>query len=206
MTTTTAAATDWHRAATLTGTRVSLEPLTAEHAPDLLAIADDQVFRHLSIPRPRDRDEADAMVRSILDSRAAGSRVCWILRDIREGRPGPVAGTTSYYEISPGNRCVAIGFTWLGRQWWRTGLNLESKALLLRRAFDDLGAVRVVWHTDIRNIRAQRAIESLGAEREGLLRKHKRRPDGSWRDTVQYAMIDDDWPAVAADLTRRLGW
>ena len=92
-------------------------------------------------------------------------------------------------------RCVAIGHTWLGRRWWRTAANTESKLLMLTHAFDVLGAVRVVWHTDIYNERSQAAIERLGATKEGVLRKHRIRRDGSWRDTVQYCMTDDDWSA-----------
>ncbi|GAB3956216.1 hypothetical protein GCM10027614_67740 [Micromonospora vulcania] len=80
---------------------------------------------------------------------------------------GAVVGTTSYYEIDPERRSVAIGHTFLGRPWWRTGINTEAKLLLLGRAFDELGAVRVAWHTDLRNERSQAAIERLGATREG---------------------------------------
>src|SRR5262249_55179061 len=110
---------------------------------------------------------------------------------------------------NPPARALAIGHTWLGKPWWRTGHNTESKLLMLGHAFDNLGAVRVVWHTDIYNIRSQAAIERLGAIREGVLRKHRLRFDGSWRDTVQYAMTDEDWPAARAALTARLtteGW
>ena len=82
---------------------------------------------------------------------------------------------------------------------------MESKLLLLTHAFETLAAVRVVWHTDIRNARSQAAIERLGAQKEGVLRKHRLRRDGTWRDTVQYAMTDDEWPAAAAALRERLG-
>jgi RimJ/RimL family protein N-acetyltransferase len=90
----------------------------------------------------------------------------------------------------------------LGRTWWRTGINSESKLLLMTRAFDDLGAVRVEWHTDLRNERSQRAVERLGATREGVLRAHKRRPDGTWRDTVLFAMTGSQWPAARSRLIR----
>ena len=115
-----------------------------------------------------------------------------------------IFGTTSLYEVVPAVRTLAIGHTWLGKPWWRTGHNTESKLLLLSYAFDDLGAARVVWHTDIHNERSQAAIARLGAAREGVLRKHRIRFDGSWRDTVQYSMTDDDWPAARDRLSSRL--
>jgi RimJ/RimL family protein N-acetyltransferase len=117
---------------------------------------------------------------------------------------GEFAGTTSFYQVNPALRTLGIGHTWLGQRWWRTGHNTESKLLMLSYAFETLGAVRVVWHTDIRNTRSQVAIERLGAVREGVLRKHRIRWDGSRRDTVQYAMVDDDWPAAKAALAARL--
>ena len=83
-----------------------------------------------------------------------------------------------------------------GTRWWRTGHNTESKLLMLTHAFETLGAARVVWHTDIHNERSQAAIARLGATREGELRKHRIRRDGSWRTTVQYSMTDDDWPGA----------
>jgi uncharacterized protein len=130
-----------------------------------------------------------------------GERVPWVQRC---ARTGAVVGATSYYDIDPERRAVAIGHTWLGRPWWRSGINTEAKLLLLGRAFDELGAVRVAWHTDIRNTRSQAAIERLGATREGVLRMHRQRPDGSWRDTVQYAMTVDEWPNAQARLRERL--
>ena len=118
--------------------------------------------------------------------------------------PVELIGTTSLYEINPALRTLAIGHTWLGRPWWRTGHNTDSKLVLLTYAFDELGAARVVWHTDIYNERSQAAIARLGATREGVLRKHRIRLDGTWRDTVQYSMTDDDWPAARAHLIARL--
>lgn len=194
----------WDAPVTLTGKYVRLEPMGLQHCEALLNIADDEVFEHLSSGRPHDLAETQRMVEKMTDRAVRNHRMCWAQIDIRHGADGVVAGTTSYYEIHPETRSVAIGFTWLGRDWWRTGLNTEAKLLLLRRAFDDLGAVRVFWQTDIRNTRSQDAIARLGAEREGVLRKHKLRPDGSWRDTVQFAMTDEDWPVVREKLTRRL--
>jgi RimJ/RimL family protein N-acetyltransferase len=117
---------------------------------------------------------------------------------------GEVVGTTSYYSIDPEHRSIAIGYTMLGRPWWRTPFNTEAKLLLMRRAFDGLRAARVEWHTDVRNERSQRAIERLGAVREGVLRRHRRRPDGSWRDTVLYSMTEEEWPVARDRLTARL--
>jgi N-acetyltransferase len=191
----------WYEAAVLAGQRVRLEPMALAHAPGLLAAADDEVFRHLSIVRPRTVPDAERLVRDLLAARDAGTMLPWVQVDAKSGE---VAGTTSYYEIAPGSRSVAIGHTWLGRRWWRTGVNTEAKLLLLSRAFDVLGAVRVVWHTDVRNERSQTAISRLGARREGILRKHKLRRDGTWRDTVQFAMTDDDWPAARDRLAARL--
>ena len=119
-------------------------------------------------------------------------------------RTGDFAGTSSYYEVNPAARALAIGHTWLGKRWWRTGHNTEAKLLMLTHAFDTLGAARVVWHTDINNTRSQDAIARLGATREGELRKHRIRRDGSWRTTVQYSMTDDDWPFARDFLTSRL--
>lgn len=194
----------WFEPETLSGRYVRLEPMTLAHTEQLLAIADAEVFEHLSSPCPTSIEAARSMVETMIDGDVAGGRVCWAQFDIRDSTTPRFAGTTSYYEINPATRSVAIGYTWLGSRWWETGLNTEAKLLLLQRAFDVLGAVRVFWHTDIRNVRSQAAIARLGASREGVLRKHKRRPDGSWRDTVAFAMTDDDWPAVRDSLSKRL--
>ncbi|MCX4473784.1 bifunctional pyridoxamine 5'-phosphate oxidase family protein/GNAT family N-acetyltransferase [Micromonospora sp. NBC_01655] len=192
----------WLEPATLRGAHVVLEPLDLAHVDALhAATADPQVWRHLGSPQPADPAGTAELVRAALAAHHRGERVPWVQRC---AVTGAVVGTTSFYEVDPAQRAVAIGHTYLGRPWWRTGINTEAKLLLLARAFEELGAERVVWHTDLRNERSQRAIERLGATREGVLRRHRVRPDGSWRDTVQYSMIVEEWPNAQARLRERL--
>jgi RimJ/RimL family protein N-acetyltransferase len=195
----------WYALPVLTGQLIRLEPLALEHASGYLAAASkegEEVFRWLTIRVPGTDDEARDQIATALAARARGERFPYAQIDASSGE---FAGTTSFYEVNPAARAIAIGHTWLGRRWWRTGHNTESKLLMMGHAFDSLGAARVVWHTDINNARSQAAIERLGAVKEGVLRKHRIRPDRSWRDTVQYAMTDDDWPAAREWLSARLG-
>jgi N-acetyltransferase len=201
----------WYALPVLTGRLIRLEPLALEHAPGYLAAAGPseeaaEVFRWLSPPagevaEPITVQDAEAHILGALSARARGQRFAYAQTDAVTGE---VAGSSSYYEINPALRTLGIGHTWLGKRWWRTGHNTESKLLMLTHAFDTLGAARVVWHTDIYNERSQAAIARLGATREGELRKHRIRTDGSWRTTVQYSMTDDDWPAARDRLTARL--
>jgi len=203
---------DWYTMPVLAGRLIRLEPLAAEHAAGYLAAAGtgtdaEEVFRWVSTPgsaatgAPRTLADATADVAAALAARARGERFAYAQFDVASGE---FAGSTSFYDIGPALRTIAIGHTWLGKRWWRSGHNTESKLLLLTYAFETLGAARVVWHTDIHNERSQAAIARLGAVREGELRKHKIRRDGSWRTTVQYSMTDDDWPAARTFLTKRL--
>lgn len=192
----------WLTAAPLRGEHVILAPLDLSHVDGLYAATRDaEVWRHLGHPQPDSRDAMAAIVGEALRAHHRGERVPWVQRDARTGE---VIGTTSYYEVNEGSRALAIGHTFLGRACWRTGVNTEAKLLLLTRAFDELGALRVVWQTDIRNERSQRAIERLSAAREGVLRMHRQRPDGSWRDTVQYSMTVDEWPKAQVSLQEKL--
>ncbi|WP_456696807.1 GNAT family N-acetyltransferase [Aeromicrobium sp. P5_D10] len=190
---------DFRELPILTGQHVTLRPLRADDAAGVLAAADDDaVFQWLLIARPTTIEEAQAFVDSYLNR---NDLVMWAQID---NASGELAGVTTFYDIDPAMRTVAIGHTWLGSRYWRTGINTESKLLLLTRAFETLECVRVVWHTDILNQRSQNAIARLGAQREGAMRKHRIRRDGSWRDTVTFSMTDDEWPAARAALTARL--
>jgi len=186
----------------LRGEHVILEPLDLSHVDDLFKATDDEeVYRFLPRFRPASATELAGHVREALHQYEKGFRVPFVQRSVATGR---VVGTTSYYEPDDVNRKIAIGYTMLSPEVWRTGVNTEAKLLLMARAFDDLGAVRVEWHTDLLNWRSQQAIERLGALREGVLRRHKRRENGTWRDTVQYAMTDEQWPDAQARLRGRL--
>ena len=193
---------DWYAAPQLRTARLRLDALRLTDAPALLEALGtpeqrDEVVAHLRLPPMTDLTAARAVVAAALTD---PDRVPYAQRLA----DGTFVGTTSFYEVAPAVRSVAIGHTWVARPWWRTFVNTESKLAMLTRAFEDLGAERVVWHTDIRNTRSQEAIARLGAQREGVLRHHRIRTDGSWRDTVQLAMLADEWPGARDRLLARL--
>ncbi len=182
----------WLERRVLSGPTLLLTPLVPENDHEFLAALGDpatarDVTAHLTYGPPRDLAEARRVIHQIAD---ADDRVVYAQR-LRS--TGEMIGVTAFYEIVPEVRALGIGHTWIGRRFWRTGVNTASKLIMMSRAFDELGAERVVWHTDIRNLRSQAAIERLGAVKEGILRHHRIRPDGSWRDTVQYSMLSHEW-------------
>jgi RimJ/RimL family protein N-acetyltransferase/nitroimidazol reductase NimA-like FMN-containing flavoprotein (pyridoxamine 5'-phosphate oxidase superfamily) len=190
----------WHTAVTMRGEHVVLEPLAPSHVDGLFAaLSDDEVWQFLPSPRPRTREEMAAHVAAAARQQWLGERVAWAQCD---PATGAVIGMTSYHDVDAEQRTLGIGHTIIGRPWWRSGVNTEAKLMLLERAFDVLGAERVFWYTDIRNERSQRAIARLGASRDGLVRRHRPRPDGTWRDSVLFAMTADEWPAKAEQLRK----
>jgi len=195
--------TDWREPVVLSGPTLELTPLRLSDAHDFLAAlgppeAAAEVLAHLTYGPPADLEQTRAVLTAAL---ADPDRMPYAQR--RAGT-GEFLGTTSFYEVNPAVRAIAIGHTWIGRAHWRSGVNTESKLIMLTRAFEVLGAERVVWHTDIRNVRSQAAIARLGAVREGVLRHHRIRRDGSWRDTVQFSMLRAEWPDVRRRLTTSL--
>ena len=186
----------WSFATPLAGPDVSLEPLDPAHAQELWsATRDPEVWTWISVGRPADVGAMRDYITAALAAAHAGTRIPYAIR-----AGGAIVGSTSYYAMDPRNRAIAVGHTFLGRAHWRTGVNRAAKLLLLGHAFDGLGCERVELHTDLRNKRSQRAIEGLGATREAVLRRHRLRPDGTWRDTVLYAIFAADWPAVRGRL------
>lgn len=117
---------------------------------------------------------------------------------------GRAIGWTTYMDIDVANERLEIGWTWYGRMYWPTAVNTESELLLLTHAFEDLGMGRVQLKTDHLNHRSQDAIARLGAQREGVLRRHRRRHDGTWRDTVYFSLLAEEWSAAKARLSARL--
>jgi nitroimidazol reductase NimA-like FMN-containing flavoprotein (pyridoxamine 5'-phosphate oxidase superfamily)/RimJ/RimL family protein N-acetyltransferase len=185
----------WLAAPTLCGQHVVLEALDLSHVDGLFAALDGaEVWQDLATPRPTDRPHLAEIVASLLDDPA---RVLFVVKD---AATGAIVGATSYESPDPVNRHIAIGPTWLGRKWWSTGADTESASLLVSRAFDDLGAIRVEWRTDLGNERAWRATERLGATREGVLRAYRCHADGTARHGVLYAMTSAEWSARRARL------
>jgi RimJ/RimL family protein N-acetyltransferase len=184
---------------TLTGRHARLEPLTLAHAPELLAAisVDPSIWRWWSQTPPEELEGMQAFVSATLEEQAIGSVIAFAQIDVKSG---VAVGSTTYMDIQRANRGLEIGSTWLGKPWQRTGINTEAKYLLLRHAFEVLGAARVQLKTDLRNVQSQTAIARLGAVREGVLRKHKVVRDGYIRDSVMFSIIDEEWPAVKARL------
>jgi len=194
--------TPWHEPVTLRGKHVVLEPLALSHVDGLFTAlgGDEDVWRYLNLPRADTREQMELVVSKALEWQAAGLRVPFAQLDAQTGE---VLGTTSYFP-EPALECVEIGATYLARKAWRTAINTEAKLLLMERAFEVLGAVRVSWQTDLRNERSQRAIERLGAVREGVLRANRRRGDGTPRDSVLYSMVAAEWPNARSALLAKL--
>jgi RimJ/RimL family protein N-acetyltransferase len=185
---------------TLTGRHVRLEPLRRDHTAELFAAAggDEEVFRWLSWPAPQE----EAAMAGIVDS-YLGNPGCEPFAVIAADT-GTAVGITSFYDANVTDEWLEIGGTWYARSVWRTAVNTEAKLLLLGHAFEELGMGRVMWKTDHLNERSQNAIRRLGAQPEGVFRRARRRPDGSWRDSVYFSMLADEWPAARARLTERL--
>jgi RimJ/RimL family protein N-acetyltransferase len=179
------------------GEYVRLEPLSPDHAEELFEVTrDPDIWTWLLSPRPRDVADMRAWIEEAIGQREAFAQI-----EVASGR---VVGTTSFYEVVPEHRRLTIGFTIVGPQWQGTAINPEAKLLLLTEAFDVRGALRVSWYTDARNVRSQRAIEKLGAVRDGVLRANLTRPDGTQRDTVVYSMLPSEWPAARERLVSRV--
>jgi len=182
---------------TLHGRGVRLEPLARQHEAGLAAAAADGALwriRVTSVPEPQD---ARAYIENALAMRADGTRFPFVVLDDASGR---VLGSTSYHDILPAVRRLEIGWTWYASSAQRTHVNTAAKLLLLTHAFDTLGCHVVGWRTDNYNFASQRAIERLGAKKDGVIRGHALRRDGTIRDTVMYSMRSGEWPEARAQL------
>ncbi len=183
---------------TLEGGHVRLEPLAQKHADDLFRVAQHpEIWELMIAPPPKTREEMRDSIEQCMQSAARGERVWFAIIRRADHR---AVGMTSYMDIHRADRGLEIGGTWLTPSVWRTPINTECKYLLLRHAFETLDCIRVQLKTDARNLRSQRAIERLGALKEGILRKYQVVHDGYPRDTVMYSIIDTEWPAVKKRL------
>jgi RimJ/RimL family protein N-acetyltransferase len=179
---------------------VSLEPLSREHIPEIAAAAadgDGGTLWYTNAPSP---DTAARWVERLLAIQAGDEGVTYLVRRL----DGTVVGSSSFFHVDAANRRLEIGHTWYSGSARRTGVNSETKLLMLSHAFETLGCVAVEFRTHFFNVTSRTAIERLGAKLDGVLRSHQVLPDGSRRDTMVYSILDIEWPAVRANLVFQL--
>jgi RimJ/RimL family protein N-acetyltransferase len=182
----------------LTGKTIRLEPLDLKHAPDLFqAAAEKSIWSYMPLSGFPDVAAVETWIGDSLDAHSAGTDLPFaiVLQET-----GVAVGSTRYMDIRRAHRGLEIGWTWLAPGVQRTPVNTEAKYLLLKHAFEELGAVRVQLKTDARNVRSQRAIERIGAVMEGAHRRHMVTWDGHIRDTIYYSILDSEWPAAKRRL------
>jgi RimJ/RimL family protein N-acetyltransferase len=186
---------------TLAGNGVRLEPLAPSHESGLAAAASDGKLWELwytSVPSP---DEVAQYIQFALDGQRNGTMLPWAVRELSTNQ---IVGSTRYHDIVATIDRVEIGWTWYAASWQRTHVNAACKMLLLTHAFETLGCAVVGLRTDNFNFASQKAIERLGAKRDGVLRHHYARRDGSVRDSFMYSILREEWPDVRKNLEFRL--
>ena len=186
---------------TLYGHHARLEPMHAGHDADLAAVAADGELWKLRVTSVPEPDQAAMYIAAALMGQHDGHMLPFV---VREPASGQIVGSTRYHDIVPAADRVEIGYTWYARRVQRTAINTECKLLLLSHAFDTLGCAVVGLRTDHMNFASQRAIERLGARRDGVIRHHAPRRDGTVRDTVMYSILAHEWPDVKAHLQWQL--
>ncbi|HBG74365.1 MAG: GNAT family N-acetyltransferase [Chloroflexi bacterium GWB2_49_20] len=192
----------WQKQVTLFGEIVRLEPLSEDHVEELAISGKDvSIWKYMLYGEPITEENMRGWVRDILKRQDMGSDLPFAVIHLASGK---VVGATRYLDMRPEHKGLEIGGTWYSVDFQRTGVNTESKYLLLKYAFEDLGCIRVQFKTDLRNIRSQRAIERLGALKEGILRNHMITPEGVIRDSVYYSILDNEWSKVKSDLEEKL--
>ena len=183
---------------TLTGRVVRLEPLSRAHIPALWAAGSDpSIWRHMVYGTISSLKDMEAWVELLLSRQGEGTDLPFVVHHLLSGI---IVGATRYMDIHPEHRGLEIGGTWYSPDFQRSAVNTECKYLLLKYAFEQMGCVRVQFKTDLRNERSQRALERIGAVKEGILRNHIITPEGYLRDSVFYSIIDREWPAVKIHL------
>ncbi len=189
------------RPVSLEGHGVRLEPLTRDHRDGLVAAAADGRLWELWYTSVPPAEGTAAYIETALAGLRDGHMLPWAVRDLATGA---IVGSTRYHDIVATIDRVQIGYTWYSASRQRSHVNTACKLLLLTHAFDDLGCQVVGLQTDNFNFRSQRAIEALGAKRDGVIRHHLARPDGTVRDTVMYSILATEWPDVRRNLAGRL--
>ena len=182
---------------TLSARGITLVPLDASHEAGLRAAAADGALWNIRVTSVPEPEQTLKYIEDALQMRADGNRFAFAVTDTASGE---VLGTTSYHDIIPAARRVEIGYTWYAKRVQRSHVNTTCKLLMLQHAFDTLACKVVGWSTDNFNFASQAAIERLGAQKDGVIRGHAMRRDGTIRDTVMYSLRAGEWPEVKAQL------
>ncbi len=186
---------------TLTLHGVRLEPMTLAHEAGLRGAAADGELWNLRVTSVPEPEKTREYIETALKMKTEGSREPFVVIDVATGK---VIGSTSYHDIVPAVKRVEIGYTWYAKSVQRTHVNTTCKLMLMTYAFEGLQCAVVGWRTDCLNFDSQNAIERLGAKKDGVIRHHAPRRDGTVRDTVMYSMLASEWPEVKDKLEQRL--
>lgn len=197
----TAALDTWAQPCTLEGFGVRLLPMDLTHEADLIAAASDGALWNIRVTSVPEPDQTRAYIEQALEQQAQGHRVPFVVQELVSGE---IVGSTSYHDILPETKRLEIGWTWYAKRWQKSHINVACKYLLLRHGFVTLDAKVLGFRTDNFNFTSQGAIQRLGARKDGVLRGHALRRDGSVRDTVMYSIIRGEWPEVEIELLARL--
>jgi RimJ/RimL family protein N-acetyltransferase len=186
---------------TLESHGIRLEPLTTDHESALREAATDGQLWELwftAVPEP---DKVSAYIATALEGQNVGHMLPWAVRELTNGK---IVGSTRYHDVIAAVDRVEIGYTWYAKSWQRTHVNTTCKLLLFQHAFEDVGCKVVGLRTDNFNFASQRAIERLGARKDGVIRHHQARRDGTVRDSVMYSVLAQEWPDVKRHLLLKL--
>ncbi len=189
---------------TLSGQHAWLEPLGPEHEDEVrTAAADGELWKlwYTSVPSP---EKVGDWLATALDMRERLGAMPFVVREMRGGQPGKVVGATRFFNVDEANRRLEIGHTWYSKSAQRSGINTECKLLLLTHAFETLRCIAMEFRTHWMNHQSRAAIARLGAKQDGVLRNHQRMPDGSFRDTVVFSIIESEWLTVKRHLQYKL--
>lgn len=189
---------------TLIGSHVCLEPLQKIHAYDLIEAAKDGELWQLwytSVPTP---EKMNAYISEALNLREISHEMPFVVREINNGTPGKIIGSTRMCQVDPSNFRLEIGSTWYARRVQRTAINTECKLLMLTHAFEQLKCIAVEFRTHWMNYQSREAIARLGAKQDGVLRNHLIMRNGTYRDTVVFSIINSEWPTIKQHLIHKL--
>jgi len=192
----------WHMPVTLTGKVVRLEPLSEANIPELvLAGREESIWKYMLYADLNNEESMTSWVSDMLSRQQAGTDLPFAVIHLASGH---IVGATRFLEMRPTHRSLEIGGTWYAPEFQRTAVNTESKYLMLKYAFEEMKCIRVQFKADVRNEASIRAIEKLGAVREGVLRNHYILQDGTFRDSVYFSILEREWPEIKIRLEERL--